>query len=397
MGSRLAGRAGADDDEVVSVHALMIRVARRATSSPAIQVRIGLTAPSRRAKAPSCSASHATRSAAAPTSRVPTSGSRSAIEPPCVAAVSASPALIPRSVAPSPTTSGIVPNPEYVPAFASLASATVAPASSSARAGGRRSRRTIAGAGSTVATVSEPAMAATPSSSSCSRWSTDAAPSRIPSSVGPGSRELLGVQAQAEARGDGRSADALGGREVEEAGIGEDVDEVGEALRGDGRDHLVRDALRMLSGGRSVGDRVRAEEGRHDANRHPIGDAPNDAEVAELFLERQAVAGLALDRRRAGGQGGTQARLAQRLERRVVGRARGGHGPQDAAAGVGSSLEARGGLVRAVAGEDRMGVAVDEARRHERGAEVDALIAVWRIARGADPRDPPVAKLDRPR
>ena len=140
-----------------------------------------------------------------------------------------------------------------------------------------------------------------------------------------------------------------------------------------------------------------AKEGRHDANRQPIGDASNDAEVAQLLLQRQAVAGLALDGRGPGGQGGPQALLAERLERRVIGRARGGHGPQDAAAAVRGSLEACRGFVRAVAGEDRMGVAVDEARRHERGAEVHRLVAIGRLARIADPRDPSIANLDRPR
>ena len=81
--------------------------------------------------------------------------------------------------------SGIVPKPPYVPAFASLASATVAPASSSARAGGQAVAQDDAGAGSRVATVVPPATATTPSASSCSRWSTDAAPSRTPSSAAP--------------------------------------------------------------------------------------------------------------------------------------------------------------------------------------------------------------------
>ena len=255
----------------------------------------------------------------------------------------------------------------------------------------------MAGAGRTVATVSERGDGGDARLIELLEVVDRCGAEPDPELGGPGSRQLLGVQAQAEARGDRRSADALGGREVEEAGIGEDVDEFGEALRGDGRDHLVRDALRVLRGGRSLGDRVRAEERRHDAHRQPIGDAPNDAEVAKLLLQRQSVSGLAFDRRRSGGQGGPQARLAQRLERRVVGRARCGHGPQDAASGVGSSLEACGGLVGAVAGEDGMGVAVDESRRHERGAEVHALVGVGRLARIADPRDPSIADLDRPR
>ena len=215
-------------------------------------------------------------------------------------------------------TSGIVPNPEYVPAFASLASATVAPASSRARAGGRWSRRTMAGAGRTVATVSERGNGRDAILIELLQVVDRCGAEPNSELGGPGSRQLLGVQTQAQPGGDRRSADALGGREVEEAGIGEDVDEFREALRGDGRDHLVRDALRMLRGGRSLGDRVGAEERCHHAHRQPIGDAPNDAKVAKLLLERESVAGLALDRRRAGGEGGHAAatRTAPRAWRR---------------------------------------------------------------------------------
>ncbi len=180
--------------------------------------------------------------------------------------------------------------------------------------------------------MSEAAIAATPASSSCSRWSTDAAPSRTPELRGAGARELLGVEPHAEARRGRRTTDPLGGGEVEEAGIGEDVDELRQALRGHGRDHLVRDE-RGVAGRRGArGDGVRAEEGRHDPHRQPIGHAANDAEVAQLLVERQPVAGLALDGGRAGGERGAQPRLAQRLERGVVGVTRRGDGAQDPAA-----------------------------------------------------------------
>ena len=140
-----------------------------------------------------------------------------------------------------------------------------------------------------------------------------------------------------------------------------------------------------------------AEEGRHHPDRKPLRDAPDDAEVAQLLVERQPVAGLALDRRRAGGQGRAQARLAQRLEGGVVGGPRGGDRPKDPAAGVRRPLEPGRSLVGAIAGEDRMGVAVDEARRDQCGAEVDARVVGWRVSGRADPRDPALTDLDRPR
>ena len=57
------------------------------------------------------------------------SSRRRAEAAPDVAAVSASVTVIPSTVAPRPTTSGIAPKPAKVPALASLARATVAPAS----------------------------------------------------------------------------------------------------------------------------------------------------------------------------------------------------------------------------------------------------------------------------
>ena len=92
-------------------------------------------------------------------SSVPRSRVAGRTPPPDVAAASASVTVIPSRVAPRPMTSGIAPKPPNVPALASLARATVAPASMSARAGGMRSRSTSAGAGRSVATVSRAARA----------------------------------------------------------------------------------------------------------------------------------------------------------------------------------------------------------------------------------------------
>ena len=63
---------------------------------------------------------------------------------------------------------------------------------------------------------------------------------------GARARELLGVEADAETLCDGRPADALGGGKVEEAGIGEDIHELGQAFGGDRRDHLVGDVCRVI-------------------------------------------------------------------------------------------------------------------------------------------------------
>ena len=122
-----------------------------------------------------------------------------------------------------------------------------------------------------------------------------------------------------------------------------------------------------VSGGRRrLGrDGVGAEEGADDAERQPLGNAADDAQVAKLLFERESVAGLALDRRRAGGQRGTKPRLDQALQRGFVGGARRAHGSQDPTLAIRDTLEPSGRLVRAVAGEDWMCVAIDQPGRHE--------------------------------
>ena len=85
---------------------------------------------------------------------------------------------------------------------------------------------------------------------------------------GAGAGKLLGVEAQAEARGDGRPADSLGGGKVEEAGVGEHVDELGEAFRGHRGDHLVRHLRGMVRGA----DARRGRRGRRGTSK-PRGPA----------------------------------------------------------------------------------------------------------------------------
>jgi hypothetical protein len=205
------------------------------------------------------------------------------------------------------------------------------------------------------------------------------------------------VQPEAEARVGCGEADPFRGGEVEEAGIGEDVDEVGQALRGDRRDHLVRDARGMIHGGGCLRrDGVRPEERGDHPDRQVGCQATEKAEVTELLAERQPVAGLALHRRGARGESRPQARLDERRQRCVIGRPGRAHRAQDAAIGVRSAFEPCGGLVGSVPGEDRMGVAVHEPGRDQRAADVDPVL-VRGVGRVADPRDPAVLDSHGPR
>ena len=141
---------------------------------------------------------------------------------------------------------------------------------------------------------------------------------------------------------------------------------------------------------------MRAQEGAHHPHGHALRGAADDAQVAQLLVQRQPVARLALDRRRPAGERGSEAGLDQALEGGVVGGARLAHGAQDSALGIGRALEARGCLVRSVAGEDGMGVAVDQAGRDERGSELDPIVIGWGVARMADPCDAAVTHDERP-
>ena len=100
--------------------------------------------------------------------------------------------------------------------------------------------------------------------------------------------------------------------------LAEPVDGVGEALRGDGRQHLV-----AHEGDVGVGvavelrrDGVGAEERRHDVDRDPLREPAGDPEHPQLGVEVEPVAGLDLERRHpAGGQAGRPRRRRRRAAR----------------------------------------------------------------------------------
>ena len=130
---------------------------------------------------------------------------------------------------------------------------------------------------------------------------------------------------------------------------------------------------------------VRAEEGH--LRRH-LGGEPREP---RLVVDGEPVAGLDLERRRAlGAQLGDEPGEAG--AQLVVGRGAGrGHRPPYAARGIRRARHARLELVGAVAAEDEVGVAVDEARDDGPAAGVDDLDVPCSgaIGRGRDPRSAP--------
>src|SRR5262249_40059201 len=100
-----------------------------------------------------------------------------------------------------------------------------------------------------------------------------------------------------------------------------------------------------------------------------------DLEALQLVDERQPVAALGLDRRRAELEEALETDQEQREERLGTRRADAAHAREDAAAGlgdleVGLALRAQLELVLARAGEDRVRVGVDEARDERAAARV---------------------------
>ena len=135
------------------------------------------------------------------------------------------------------------------------------------------------------------------------------------------------------------------------------------------------------SAGSPLGHDVGAEE------RRLLGELPGDRQDAGLVVDGQAVAALDLDGGRAlaahlGDQPGDVAG-----ELLVGGGAGGGDGGADAAGGVRRAGHPGRELRRPVAGEDQVGVAVDEAGEHRAAAGVDLLVGGRRVGGRADPGD----------
>ena len=200
------------------------------------------------------------------------------------------------------------------------------------------------------------------------QWSTEAAPSSTASRTpGPGS-ELVAVHAQAEAGGRARLEHGPRLVGVERALLAEDVDPA--AVRRAGGEHLAADELDVLVGAALVlgRDDVGAEEG------DVVGQPGRHRTAALLGGDVEPVAGLDLDVGDAGAQRLARgARPPARRARRCRGSRRlGGHA--DPAGLVRRARHPRRELVAAVAGEDEVRVAVDEAGDHAAPGGVEALV-----------------------
>ena len=291
-------------------------------------------------------------------------------------------------------TSGIAPQLPKVPALASEARATAAPASSRARAGGSRSRMTSAGPGSRVATVREAARRRTPSSSSCSRWSALVAPSRTARAVAPMRWSWSACSRIPRPNADAARRIRSASSTVKKPASQKTSQNSARPSSATAGKHLVHDLvdIRRAIGGLGMG----AQEGPHHPDRHAASHAADDPQVTQLLRLGEPVAGLGLDRGGAGQQLGPQPAFDQRLQLRVGGRPGGFDGAQDAAARIRLSRQACRCLVRSVAGVDRVGVRIHQARRDQRDPTSSTSSAGGASLRATDPRHAAIARWRSP-
>ncbi len=169
---------------------------------------------------------------------------------------------------------------------------------------------------------------------------------------------------------------ATGFLAAEADAFAERIDRIDQAFGGERGQHLVADQRHVV--GAAIGvlrrQRMQAEKTGAHADAELAAESARHAQHAPLAVEIQPVTGLDLQRGHAVGKQRpcTRQRLRQQLF--LAGGAGGVDGGNDAAAGardllVAGAVETQVELLRAIAAEHQMRVAVDQARRDQRTVE----------------------------
>ena len=263
--------------------------------------------------------------------------------------------------------------------------------------GGRRGRasgwRTRPGAAAWPR-CREPARASMSPALRWVQWSALAAPSSTASWTPSPALSWLAWMRAPRPRSSPGGQDRPGLVGVEGPAFAEDVDPAGQ--RGAGGEHGSGDQLDVggrvgLVGsvGAAAGDDVGAEEGRL------LGELAGHRQAASLGVDVEAVAGLALER----GHSGAQQLVGQpgHVGAQVVGRGGSGrgHGRANAAGRIGPTRHPSRELGRPVAGEDQVGMRVDEAGQHGATIHVHPLVGRGCPVGRPDPGDPAVFDQNR--
>ncbi len=199
--------------------------------------------------------------------------------------------------------------------------------------------------------------------------------------------ELLAVGAEAETEGVGRPEEPLHVLDREGEGFDVDVDETGQPAARDFGEERGEDRLEIRFPRALRRHRVGGETAGDGVHPRPRAERRDEFEKAQFLLDAKTVAALDLDGRHplAGESGEARGRDAE--QGLVVRRPHRPHGCEETAArpmpsGIIVPVEPREVVLRAVSGEEGVGVTIDKARKKKRPAGVDDP------SRGAPGREP---------
>ncbi len=174
--------------------------------------------------------------------------------------------------------------------------------------------------------------------------------------------------------------DALGlGRRKADA-LAEDINRRNQFFMRHGRDHVVADLIDIGVGTVLIFRRqgVSAEQGGDHTDLAALFQRFGGAQHFQLVAQRQTVAGFDFDRGDAAGHQGIEARQGAFDQVVFTGGTGGGDGRKNATAGVGDlfiggAIEAQLKFVGAIAGEDEVGVTVNQSGRDQPSTKVNDL------------------------
>src|SRR5688500_4057466 len=220
--------------------------------------------------------------------------------------------------------------------------------------------------------------------------------------------QLVRMQLDAEPGSPGRLENRSRLLDGVDARLAEDVREARQSLAGDRRQRLGEQeadgvAARAWGGSVLEWNLVRAEPRRHEPKREHLAEPSDRAQRLQLVLEGEPVAGLHLDGRRAVRRERAKARQRERDELVLAPLAKVAHGGVDSPAATGDRHVVEPGRTQLLLlvtrpPEDGVGMRVDEARRQDAAAAVDALRTRMRAldaVAGPDRRDAPAIDDDR--
>src|ERR1700722_7321497 len=174
---------------------------------------------------------------------------------------------------------------------------------------------------------------------------------------------------------------------VEDVGLAEHIAEAGEFLPGYDREHLFDDQINIgiRATNKFLWNLVRAEKGRHTAQRSGLSCLLHYAQDLSLRIQAQAVSGFSLDRGRTAAQKPGRMLLCCGEQIVLFSRACPADSGKDASSLPGYFLICNAGaaqleFIRAIAGEDQMSMCIHKTGRDHAPPGVDDLCLAAELA-----------------